>query len=157
RAERAEAEANSRLHAANLNWARANRLTGRPGQRYASLAELAQAARRTNSLDLRNEAIACLILPDLRPLKRYTRPLPTDILRLGNHLNCYGTNDRTGCFIVRTVENDQPQFELPAQGAPVASALFSPDDRFIATTDHAGRAWLWALQDVLDQPNAAAI
>src|SRR5207253_2719137 len=38
RAERAEAVAVARVHEANLNWVRANRLTGLPGQRFASLA-----------------------------------------------------------------------------------------------------------------------
>jgi hypothetical protein len=73
RAERAEADAVARLHQANPNWVRANRLTCHPGQRFTSLAELARAAAQTNSLDLRNEAIACLALPDLRPLKRWAK------------------------------------------------------------------------------------
>src|SRR2546422_11207953 len=64
RAERAEADLVVRLHEANLNWVRANRLTDRPGHRFASLAELARAAVLTNRLDLRNEATACFSPPN---------------------------------------------------------------------------------------------
>ena len=106
RAERAEAEAVARLHEANLNWVRANRLTERPGQRFASLAVVASAAARTNPLDLRNEAIACFSLPDLRPLKQRAGTSDWDSFSVQPELPLYATNDDQGNLTVRDTVTD---------------------------------------------------
>ena len=53
-----------------LAQARAGRPTGRPGHRLDSLDALAKAAAIRPSIELRNEAIAALALPDLRVVKR---------------------------------------------------------------------------------------
>ena len=152
RAERAEAEALTRLHEANLNWVRAHRLTGRTGQRFASLAELAKAAKRTNSLDLRNEAIACLALPDLRPLKQWAKTPYWDSFNFSPSFELYGTNDDRGNVFVRDTETDVMQFQLPTQGVPLATGAASPDERFLATSDMGGRAWIWELNTQTPRP-----
>ena len=162
RAERAEAEAVARLHEAKLNWVRANRLTGRPGQRFASLAELAHAAARTNSLDLRNEAIACLTLPDLRPLKQWAKTPRWDYaFNFSPSFRVYGTNDAHGNRTVRDTVTDVIQYQLPAQGARLTAAIESPDERFLATRDVTGHAHLWDLrtqtQCPLEFPPGAAV
>ena len=145
RAERAEADALARLDEANFNWVRANRLTGRPGQRFASLAELAKAAARTNRLDLRNEAIACLTLPDLRPLKQWAKTPLWDSFNFSPSFRLYGTNDTFGNLTIRDAATDAIQFQLPTQGLPLAAAVTSPDEQFLATSDVIGRAWIWNL------------
>lgn len=154
RAARAEAHALDRLHEAKLNYVRANRLTGRPAQRFNSLAELANLAARTNGLDLRNEAIACLALPDLRLLKHWTKTPLWDSFKFSPSLQRYATNDALGNLTIRDTETDAVLAQLPVQGAkPVASfAVFSPDDRWVAAMDEAGQVRLHDLEAGTSRP-----
>ena len=50
--------------------------TSQIGQRFKSLEQLAQAARLQPSLELRNEAIACMALVDLRPGPEWEGSVP---------------------------------------------------------------------------------
>src|SRR6185369_12630140 len=152
RAERAEADAVIRLHEANINWVRANRLTDQPGQRFASLAELARAAARTNRLDLRNEAIACFTLPDLRPLKQWATTPDWDSFNFSPSFSLYSTNNGQGTLTVRDTVTDVVQYQLPAQGARLTAAVTSPDELFLATSDIAGNANLWDLRARTPRP-----
>ena len=153
RAERAEADLVVRLHEANLNWVRANRLTGQPGQRFAGLAELARAAVRTNSLDLRNEAIACFTLPDLRSLKQWaTTPDRDYSFNFSASFRVYATNDDQGNLTVRDTVTDVVQYQLPTQGTRLTDVITSPDELFLATSDIAGHAHLWDLRTRVPRP-----
>src|SRR5206468_8605406 len=77
RAERAEDQANRRLYESLVTQARANRRSGKAGQRFDSLkalGEAAQLARELNfdghsAMELRNEAIACLPFRDVAKLR----------------------------------------------------------------------------------------
>src|SRR5947209_3941828 len=62
----ARRDAVDKLWASYLAQARAGRWSGRVGRRFDSLEALAQAAKIRATLELRNEAIACMALPDLR-------------------------------------------------------------------------------------------
>jgi serine/threonine protein kinase/WD40 repeat protein len=62
-----------RLHDAYLNQARAGRLSGRPGRRFNSLEAIRKAASIHATPELRDEAIACLTLADLREVKPHGR------------------------------------------------------------------------------------
>lgn len=161
RAIRAETDAVTRLHEANLNWVRANRLSGLPGQRFASLAELARAAARTNRLDLRNEAIACLALPDLRLLKQWTKAPDWDAFHFSPSFRVYVTNDDQGNLTVRDTVTDAVQYQLPTQGARLTTTLASGDEHYLATSDIAGHAQLWDLSTQtahpLNYPSGAAL
>jgi eukaryotic-like serine/threonine-protein kinase len=163
RAVRAEADALGLLHEAKLNFVRANRLTGRLGQRFDSLAELARAAQRTNSLELRNEAIACLALPDLRPFKQWVKTPSWDSFRFSASHKRYMTNDASGKLQIRDVETDALLFQIAGQGAKdVASFMVSsPDDRFVATVDRGGQAHVWdastQLTRVIELPRGASV
>jgi WD40 repeat protein len=163
RAVRAESDALARLHEAKLNYVRANRLTGRPGQRFDSLAELARAAVRTNQLELRNEAIACLVLPDGRPLKQWARTPRWYSFQFNASHRRYATNDAVGNLIIRDTETDALLAQIPVQGAKAVASFtaFSPDDRYLATMDEAGQArlWEWPPQTPrpLDLPRDAAL
>ncbi len=152
RAERAEADAVERLQESRLSWVHANRYTGRPGRRYDSLAELAKAAARTNSLELRNEAIACLGLPDLRPQKAWAKTPRWDSFHFNATFELYGTNDASGNLTIRNAANDAVRFEIPTRGAPLTAALSSRNDRWIATSDTSGRAWLWEVTTSTARP-----
>jgi len=59
-------QATERLWGSYLAQARANRWSGRAGRRFDSLDVLARAAALRPSLELRNEAIACMALADVR-------------------------------------------------------------------------------------------
>src|SRR5262249_6764516 len=86
RAARAEREKTEKLGEALLDRARAGRWSGRVGRRFGSLAALAEAARIVRTLDLseaergerllelRNEAIACLALVDMKPGRSWEVP-----------------------------------------------------------------------------------
>ena len=143
RAERAETEARARLHEANFNLARANRVTGRAGFRFNSLPELAKAAADTNRLDYRNEAIACLALPDLRLVKEWAKTPYWDSFNFSHDFRSYGTNDVFGAIYIRDTATDELQQVLPSQGAPLTASVGSRDSRLVATSDSFGRGWLW--------------
>jgi WD40 repeat protein len=145
RAERAEHEARSRLHEANFNLVRANRLAGRTGFRFNSLPELAKAAAYSNRLDYRNEAIACLALPDLRPLKQWAKTPYWDSFNFSPDFRSYGTNDVLGNIFIRDTATDELRHMLVTQGAPLTGSATSRDGRLIATSDTFEHAWLWTL------------
>ncbi len=65
-AKEAEAERTEQLWRSLIERARAGRTSGRIGQRYDGLAALRQAAGIRPTLEIRNEAIACMALVDLR-------------------------------------------------------------------------------------------
>lgn len=71
-AERARTE---QLWRSLIERARAGRTSGRIGQRYDGLTALKQAAEIRPTLEIRNEAIACMALVDLRPAPPGT-PVP---------------------------------------------------------------------------------
>lgn len=143
RAERAESEARARLHEANFNLIRANRLAGRAGFRFNTLPELAKAAAFSNRLDYRNEAIACLALPDLRLVKEWAKTPYWDSFNFSHDFRSYGTNDAFGAIYIRDSATDSLEEMLPSQGAPLTASASSRDGRYVATSDAFGRAWLW--------------
>jgi WD40 repeat protein len=145
RAVRAEAEAFALLNESKVNYARANRLTARPGQRFETLAELASVAAGTNRLDARNEAIACLVLPDLRPLKEWARTARWHSFKFNATFRRYATNDVSGNLTIRDTESDVMLAQVPVAGGSNIGpcAVFSPDERFVATIDAAGEGRVW--------------
>src|SRR6185503_8441848 len=72
-ARRAEQEAREQLWQSYLDQARARRWSGRAGHRFDSLNVLKTAAEIRPSLELRNEAIACVSMLDVRPVKTIER------------------------------------------------------------------------------------
>jgi len=81
RLSQSERQTTRQLYDALLSQARAGHRSGQPGRRFDSLEVLRQAAALiprlslgdAEVLDLRNEAIACLALTDLRPAGAWTR------------------------------------------------------------------------------------
>jgi serine/threonine protein kinase len=63
------------LRESELTQARAQRMTGLAGQRFETLELFRQLAANSNRLDLRNEAIKSIVLPDLRPWKQWPKNL----------------------------------------------------------------------------------
>ena len=116
-AEQLEGQANRGLYRSLVDQARANRLSRRIGQRVGSLAVLAEAARMargmslpdTNFLELRNEAIASLILPDVRLGTEWNGWPPgsrgiTDLDRPA-HSSCHARLDHDGDGRLRRIDD----------------------------------------------------
>jgi serine/threonine protein kinase/WD40 repeat protein/tetratricopeptide (TPR) repeat protein len=132
RAEDAEREVKIRSHLAQ---ARAFRWSGQVGQRSQSLNELAAAAKLGPSLELRNEAVACLALTDLRRAKSWGGfPSGTAMLAFDARLENYVRSDARGYLSVRRVADDEELATLrgPGSGRHAYFLRFSPDGRFLA-------------------------
>ena len=80
-AERAQQGLRQELYKSRLAEARANRWSGRAGRRFDSLEAIRQAAAIRPTPELRNEAIACLALPDIRV---------QSWVEMGNHAELFG-------------------------------------------------------------------
>jgi hypothetical protein len=163
RAERAEREKSEKLWQSYLDQVRARRSSREVGQRFASLDKLREAAAivrslnygeellRKNILELRNEAIACMVLPDLRLLR--TWPGNKDLMcdaAFDAELERYATSDNLGNVVVRRVADDSEILRIPNAQAPpnFVWCRFSPDGRFLATkyrSEKSSRIVLWNL------------
>ena len=159
--ERHRLKAEQALYESELNQARARRMTGVAGRRFDPLQFVRKAAAGTNRLDLRNEAIASLILPDFQPVKKWPKA-PDLVLELfDSHLRRYFTNDAAGDVIVRDAETDRQLASLPSQGMPLTSAILSGNDGFLAAVDRNNQAWIWNVETrtpvALDFPKGARL
>ncbi len=143
--------ATRRLYDATVGQARAARRSGDVGQRFTSLETLAQAARLADELELgdesrftlRNEAICCLQLDDLRPRVTWPEPLPKSAqLRVAfdREFQRYAVGENTQQVAVRNVADNQllARVALPPESPDVSPSdhrpclRFSPDGRLLA-------------------------
>ncbi len=130
--------------------AQARRLSRRVGQRFESLDALAQAAAIARELKLpadrfdllRDEAIACLALPDLKRTGRVIhRPLDVILTAFDSTLTRYALRFRDGTIRVRHLADDEEIARFEARGDREISVFgFSPDGRYLATTQFPGHA-----------------
>src|SRR5262245_21807998 len=119
-----------------LAQARAGRYSGRPGQRFDGLETLARAARLgifpERRRELRDEAIACLALADLRPLRAMEgRSLDEYRVTFDPAFERYAVSDAECNVSLRRVADDVEVARLPRVGPlPRLSWVvlrFSPD------------------------------
>jgi len=139
-AERARTE---QLGAASLNEARALRGGGLVGRRFRSLDALRRGAdiRRSlgqfdeHALALRNEAIACLALPDLRVGRAWDRqPQWKFGPSFDRTLQRYALADERGAIhVFRTADHEEVE-RLAGSDEHVVLLDFGPDGRFLAAT-----------------------
>jgi serine/threonine-protein kinase len=99
RARRAEQETREQLWRSYLDQARATRWSGRLGRRADSLDVLKKAAAIRPSLELRNEAIACLTLSDARKIREVAVPAGVDVA-LNAQQDLYARHDHQGKITV---------------------------------------------------------
>jgi serine/threonine protein kinase/WD40 repeat protein len=145
RAQAAEREVAMRSHLAR---AQAYRASGRAGQRFKALDELAAAATlgppEELRRELRTEGIACLALTDVRPARGYD-----SCPRFDNSWERYCLVGPREDLSVRRAADDEEVLHLPASDGTVDRTLFSPDGRFLAVgTLAAGqmRTEVWDLE-----------
>jgi WD40 repeat protein len=145
RALEAESEATDQLFEALRARAEAGRRSGLPGQRLAGLEALRKAAAIAHArgrpaedlVQLRNEAIACLALPDLvREEDWEGNPPGTTGLGFDARLERYAWSYKDEGISVRRLADHRELCRLPAlPGSRVSRWLsfrFSPDGRYLA-------------------------
>jgi WD40 repeat protein len=136
RAERAEREARERLRDSYRAQAQARRWSGRPGRHFLSLEAIREAALIRPSRDLRDEAVACMPLADLRVgLRRACRPPGTEqnhYVAVDAALERYAVAADGGGVSVRRLADDRELRRLPAPDPGAGNLVFSPDGRFLA-------------------------
>src|SRR5262249_8456272 len=171
RALEAVQEAKQRLYDSKLAEARASRWSGRVGPRYQGLSALAEAARvagelgvdQAHLLELRNEAIACLALPDFRRISGISGDWPPEtmpVVGFDADLELFARNDREGTISVRHLADDQEVARLTGGGKGGASFNFSPGGDLLAVCYRdqlPGQAtnfqvWDWRHDKVVFQP-----
>jgi serine/threonine protein kinase/WD40 repeat protein/tetratricopeptide (TPR) repeat protein len=133
-ATRAERDKTMQLWHSKLAQAHAYHWSGRGHRAFDSwnaLAEAAQLARllklpEDDVLKLRNEAIACVALPDLRWSPQLYKGTPD------KHLERYAVSDNRGNITIRRITNDGEVMHLTGGGMRPSYIEFSPDGRFLA-------------------------
>jgi WD40 repeat protein len=128
------------------------------GQRLDGLAAIRQAQRLPvppghSVAELRNEAIACLVLPDVEPAGDWWdgAPTGTETFALDAAFDRYARVDKGGNISVRRVADDTEILAIPSRegrgGLAWGGGLsFSPDGRFLLSRrDPGGRAKVYRL------------
>ncbi|HXI49879.1 MAG TPA: protein kinase, partial [Candidatus Saccharimonadales bacterium] len=142
-AHRQQRLATTELWHSYLAQARALRFSGQPGRCFDSLDVLAKAAAIRFAPELRDEAIACLALPDLKLQRR----IPANRGVFDRALERYATvatNFGNINISIRRVRDDQEVLLLPNPAGTVRKiALFSHDGKFLPVLcqDHLLRVW----------------
>jgi serine/threonine protein kinase len=144
RTQEAERNGRERLFESYLSQAQAKRVSRRMGQRFETLDALRQAADIGRELKLpperfeplRDEAIACLALPDLKPTGRViTRPPSVVGFTYDSTMSRYALRFRDGTISVRRFVDDQEIARFQGRGdRDIWVFGFSPDGRYLATT-----------------------
>jgi serine/threonine protein kinase/WD40 repeat protein len=152
--ERAQDQAMHRLYDARLAQARAGSLSRRVGQRFDSLDAVAEALKIARAsklgeerlLELRNAAIACLALPDLRIAKEWNGwARGTFRADFDSTLERYARVDTQGVVHIHRVADGAEICRLPGTGPGEASAWFSHDGQFLALQRTGLRLKVWKL------------
>jgi eukaryotic-like serine/threonine-protein kinase len=145
-AQQSERGAREQLFLALLNQARAIRLSRQPGQRLDSFAALEKAAQIRPDERLRDEAMAALALPDVRPVPGWhSVPPGTGALVYGRQYRLYARADAEGVISIRSIPEDQEVRRIAA--GPVAGLVFSPDDRFLLAFGEEYTLHVWRVAD----------
>ncbi|MFO1512532.1 MAG: WD40 repeat domain-containing serine/threonine protein kinase [Verrucomicrobiota bacterium] len=146
RAEKEAIAAKEELWHAQLLEARSYRLDGGFGQRTKTLETVAKAASYRPSVELRNEAIATLVLPDIGTnIWWHTEDNPAAPSAFTGNLEFYFRLNATGHVTVCQASNQQLVAEFDGPATNTRYAQFSPDSRWLAVQfrDGAVRVWDW--------------
>jgi serine/threonine protein kinase/WD40 repeat protein len=150
-AQAARQQATEELWASCLAEARAQRISQQAGASFNSLAAIAKAAAIRSSLELRNEAIAACVQPDMRWVngKHFDGRTSVAVNPLAT---CYAICDDTGAVSVHAITNDTRLTSLPeAKTRANGVWFFSPDGSKLAVSyaGKDGRVWDWQRSECL--------
>ena len=151
---RSDIDSREKLFESQVERARAGRFSHRVGQRFESLDALAKAAKIGWGLDypaekldpLRDEAIACMALPDLKPAGPPIRtPEGTIAFAFDAGMTRYAIRFRDGTILVRRMGDDQEIARFTALGdRDIWVFALSPDGKYLATNDYpSGAVVVW--------------
>jgi serine/threonine protein kinase/WD40 repeat protein len=154
-AQTSERDARDQLFQALLHRARAERSSGRVGQRFETLKVLRQAAAIRVTPELGIEAAAALVLPDVEVAKQWEVPVQGGIgLSFDAAFQSYVRLDKQlGVTVCRLIDGrEEVLISLHFHGEPMPLGLrMSPDGRFVAYGHGgapgavAGKLRLWRL------------
>jgi serine/threonine protein kinase/WD40 repeat protein len=143
-----ELEARRDLFDARTAQARASRYSRQVGQRFKSLEALREAVKIGQELglpadrfdELRNEAIACLMLPDLEPAgPPITLPEGCTACTFDSGATRYAFRRNDGTIVVRRYDDHREIARFVARGdRDIFQFVFSPDGRYLASRDGNG-------------------
>jgi WD40 repeat protein/tRNA A-37 threonylcarbamoyl transferase component Bud32 len=123
----------STLRDSYLVQAQALRWSGRPGRRFAGLDTVAKAAKIRPGADLREEAIACMALTDLRVVPGWEAVSPHPLaVAFDAAIERYALADDRGNISVRLVADHREVVHLHVPGNRAWTPQFSPDGRYLA-------------------------
>jgi serine/threonine protein kinase/WD40 repeat protein len=135
-AREAEQGKTEKLWQSLLERAAAKRTSGRVGQRFESLQAIREAAQIRITPELRDEAAAALVLPDVEPAADWEGTTDEALhVAFDASYRRYITLDRNGALTLyrRTSDGSKVVASLPPQGVPPFHLLWmSPDGRFAA-------------------------
>lgn len=135
KAERAEQHAREQLLTALIEQARGKVRSGELGQRFHTLDALRSAAAITNSLVLRQAAVAALVLPDLRFEREIALPPDTTVAVLDPAFERLALGRGTNAVEIRSIADGSTLATLPASTElPADLADWSHDGRFVVIT-----------------------
>jgi serine/threonine protein kinase/WD40 repeat protein len=131
----AEESQTEKLWRSYLEQARAERSSGRVGQRFEALKAIQEAARIRITPELRNEAVAALVLPDVQVAREW-EGMTTDTLGVSfdAKFERYARLDRQGGITIcrQAANGEEVLMHLPAHGRPPFGAMWmSPDGRIL--------------------------
>jgi serine/threonine protein kinase/WD40 repeat protein len=154
--ERLRREALAKLWDSSLQRARASRSSHRPGQRFDALRAIREAlalpvpAGRSRD-ELRNEAVAALLLPDLETAWEWRGLASEDaVVAFDRDLGRFACSDPLGNVSVCRGDDRGELYRLTGPGAAVVpnGLRFSPDGHYLAVAHQAGNGHkhrLWKL------------
>jgi eukaryotic-like serine/threonine-protein kinase len=135
----AKIDAVEKLWGSYLAQAQARHMSRQPGQRIGSLNAIQDAMKlplpKGRSLDeLRTEAIAALLLPDIEVAKEsHAIPSGTGALAIDRAFTRYVIGDVEGKITIRRMADDVDLFHIPTSGGVTSygGLNFSPDGRYL--------------------------
>jgi eukaryotic-like serine/threonine-protein kinase len=136
RAQAAEIDGREKLFTSYIAQAKASRYSRRPGQRFATLRALTEAAKIHRTPELRDEAIACMALADFDEIHRSAEAFAGINIAYDASLEKYALLHSDGVVSVRRVADDHEVRRFPSPG-PVGESFvfaFSSDGRHLAVT-----------------------
>ena len=144
----AEHQAREELWKACLAQAQAWHWSGRAGRRFEALAALSQAAAIRTSLELRNEAIACLTLADLRVTSEQALiPTAAGFGDFDRQYQRYAFAETNGEVVVCRVSDRHELARLKGFEPPFPFIGFTPDGQSLAIAcgEQHPRVEIWRL------------
>jgi WD40 repeat protein len=145
----AKEQGEKELYQSLVAQARGNRMSGRLGQRFETLATIRRAVTLGGpSPELRNEAIAALCLPDLKLVKEWEgRPADTEWESFDGTLQRYARIDKEGNVSVYSVADEREIARLPGFGFPAWNGVtLSPNGLLLLQRCRPfGQSKLWNL------------